>query len=365
MSNPVLESRFLPLTRLVRRRLLPSTGEVLVHVGDVVQAQDVVARGALEGQLCAIDLVDALGVSVQAAERHVMVEEGQHVAVGTLLAQKKRLWLRSKQVRAPFSGSVQALIEGRLFLRQEPQPFLLQAHIPGEVVEHYPQRGAAICTTGAWVRGVWGCGTEQRGVLAVVVGDPGAMLTWEHVGLRYRGTILVAGMLSDPRALFRARQFGIGGLVLGSILPDLRSLCERLGLVVLVTEGLGSIPMATPVFELLHSHHGHMASLIGGEQAPKKGARTDYNISSYDSAELVIPLQLGAASKSLSLMRPIAVGLRVRITRAPYLGIIGQVASLPAIPQQTAAGSQAEGAEVRLPDGHRVFIPTANMELLG
>ena len=182
--------------------------------------------------------------------------------------------------------------------------------------------------------------------------EPGDVLTWEQVGLRYRGTILVGGILRDPRVLYRARQFRIHGLIVGSMLSSLRPICEKLRVPLVITEGMGHIPMAEPVFDLLRSHHGRPAVISGSARNGSSGP------------ELIVPVRADAQATSLVVARPVDVGMRVRLTQAPYLGTVGRILALPAIPQETPIGTRAAGAEVRLPDGRRVFVPYVNMESL-
>jgi len=354
-SLALREARFAPVTQIIRRRLLPSSGEVVVHVGDRVQPDDVVAQATVEGQLAALDVASTLGVSAEAVGRYCQVDLGTEVPAGTLLA-SRRSWLRGcREVSAPFGGVAERVEDGYLFLRQRPQTFALRAAVPGVVVEQYPHRGVAIAVNGALVRGIWGSGDEVQGILATMVASPSEELTWERVGLRYRGTIIVGGILEDPRVLMRARQFRLVGIVVGSMLPNLHGLCQRLGLAVMVTEGMGRIPMAEPVFELLRACHGRSALLAGSESQGGTGP------------ELIVPLPMSEASEdqALTVVRPIQVGGRVRLTRAPYVGIVAEVVALPGAPQETVLGTHAEGALVRLPEGRRVFVPFVNMEPLG
>jgi hypothetical protein len=195
-------------------------------------------------------------------------------------------------------------------------------------------------------------------MLVTPVNQPGEVLTWEHVGLRYRGAILVGGILDDARVLMRAKSFGLRGLVIGSMLPGLRPLCARLSMPVVVTEGMGRIPMAVPVFDLLRSYDGRPAIIAGAERA-------EQGPYGYGGPEVIVPLPTSARATSLAVVRPIKVGVRVRITRFPYLGAIGQVSSLLSGSQQTPIGTRVDGAEVRLPNGHKVFVPYVNMELIG
>jgi hypothetical protein len=353
MYNGHLETRFSPLTQVIHRRLLPLPGEVLVHVGDRVHAQDVVARAAGLGDIYSIDLARALNVSLGSVRRYLHVSEGQAVNAGVVVASARWAWIRYKRVRAPIAGIVVGIAEGRIFLRQEPQALQLRADVPGEIVDQYPHRGVAIRTTGALVRGIWGSGAGREGMLIMAAGTPDEALPWERVSFRYRGTIIVGGRVEDARVLYRASHFRLSGLVLGSLAPNLKPICESLGLPVVLTEGMGRVAMAQPIFDLLRSYHGRPAVVVG--QGDDSGS----------APEVIIPLQTKASAQIVPFeaMQPIQLGSRVRLTRSPYLGIVGQVIALPSMPQETWIGTWADGAEVRLPGGQKVFVPLVNMEL--
>jgi len=352
MPTRLLEVRFSPTAQIVRRRLLPAPGEVAVQVGDHVEADDIVARALIEGQLRSLDLTRALQTSARAALRCARVAEGTRLAAGDVVARRRTL-LSKREVTSPWAGTVRGVCDGCLFLQEEPQEVRLRAHLPGRVVEQYPGLGVAVQTSGALVRGVWGSGGEGYGLLAVCVDAPGDALRWNSFGLRYRGMVVVGGTLYDPRALYRASHFGLSGLVVGSIAPELMRLAATLRLPIVVTEGLGAIPMAGPVFELLARHHGRQAVVAGPQGEGQNGA------------ELIVPLPGEGAMMALVPAQAIETGDIVRLTRPPFMGAIAQVIALPGRPQETAIGTHADGAEVRLQDGRRVFVPYVNMELFG
>ena len=356
MSRTLLDARFAPLTQIVRQRLLPTPGKVLVHVGDRVQSDDVVARAPVRDQLYVLDVARLLGVSIEATEHCLWAQVGDTVRKGQILASTRRPRPFRRELGAPFDGTIQALTGGQLFMRRASEPVLLRAYMPGEIIERYPHSGVAIRTTGALVRGIWGSGGEREGILATIVSGPRDALTWERVSFRYRGTILVGGTLEDPRVLLRAKQFRLNGLLLGSIAPSLRPICERLDLPVVVTEGLGRIPMAEPIFSVLRSHHGRRAIISGAGHGGQNGP------------EVIIPLQPSESDCVTSLpalTREVEVGAWVRLTRPPYLGMIGKIVALPFSPQETAIGTRAFGSEVQLSNGRKVFVPFVNMEVLG
>lgn len=347
------EAYFSPLTQIVRRRVLPTAGELLVHRGDRVIPTDAVARCSLPGPVRVIDVANALGVGAARAAQQMQVSRGDHVEAGDILAKPLLLNWPKEQVNAPFGGTVQDMVDGYLFLRQDPQPYILRAYIPGEVVETYPHRGVSIRTKAAYVRGIWGSGRESEGVLVVAASDPAEPLTWEQVSLRYRGAILVGGVLQDRRVLFRAQQFRLDGLIVGSIPAGLRSTCEDLDLPLIVTEGVGRIPMAEPIFRMLRTYHGRPA-VISGTPDEEKGS------------EVIVPLRAEEDPTALAAaLRPLQESARVRLTRPPYLGLLGEIVSLPESPRETSIGTRVEGAMVELSSGRRVFVPYVNMERLG
>ncbi len=352
MPTRLLEVRFSPTAQIVRRRMLATRGKVVVQVGDRVEADDVVAHALIEGQLRSLDLARALQVSARAVPRHVRVSPGEHIARGATVASRRTLFAR-REVRSPWAGTVRGVCDGCLFLREEPQAVQLCAHLPGRVVEQYPGMGVAIQTSGALVRGVWGSGDEGVGTLAVCVEAPGDELRWDAFGIRYRGTIVVGGTVRDPRVLHRANNFCLRGMVVGSIAPELLPVSATLRLPIVVTEGLGTIPMAGPVFELLRQHHGRQAAIAGPQAGGQYGA------------ELIVPLPGEGALMALVPAQAIEAGDIVRLTRPPFMGAIAQVIALPGRPQETAIGTHADGAQVRLQDGRRVFVPYVNMELFG
>jgi len=353
MYSGHLETRFSPLTQVIHRRLLPLPGEVLVHVGDRVHAQDVVARATVSGEVYSIDLARALNVSLGSVHRYLRVAEGQAVNAGAVLAIARWAWIPYKRVCTPVAGTVLGVAEGRIFLRQESQSLPLLADVPGEIIDQYPHRGVAIRTTGALVRAIWGSGAGREGMLIVATNAPDETLPWERVSFRYRGTIVVGGKVDDARVLYRASHFRLSGLVLGSLAPHLRAICESLSLPVVLTEGMGRVAMAQPIFDLLRSYHGRPAVVVGSGDGSRK------------VPEVIIPLQSQASLEiaRFEAVQPIQIGSRVRLTRSPYQGIVGQVVALPPMPQETWIGTWADGAEVRLPGGQKVFVPLVNMEL--
>ena len=341
---PTLESRFSPLTQIRRTRLLPEPGRVLVHRGDWVHPDDVIAIAPQQAPLRVIDVARWLETSPKTAAKAIVVEQGQAIDKSTPLVRSGRgPWRR--ELTSPYEGTVQSVVGSQLFIRQSEQALQLKAFIPGVVTEVIAKHGATIRTNGALVRAIWGAGGLAQGTLVTMVTYGHEELTWNRIGLRYRSTIIVGGVLSDPRVLHRARQFQISALVVGSISPEIRHLCRQSLLPIVVTEGIGEIAMAEPVFNMLRACHGRPA-VVNADG---------------DASELIVPLR-GPEAEIATARTELREGMRVRLTRPPYLGMLAEVISVGEYPETTAIGSKAKGALVRLGDGRKLFVPLLNLE---
>lgn len=339
-----------PLAIIVRKRLLACPGEVLVQLGDHLTSDDVVARPAAEGTFVAMDVAGALDIDCHHIERHLLVQTGDQVTPGALVAQRRRWGLFSRRVCVDLLGDVVGIHDGSLFLRRTSEPALLHAFVPGEVVQVHPGQGASIRTTGAHMRCIWGRGGENWGRLSIMVDDPGEPLAWNQVGRRQRGQILVGGYLENPRTLSRAELFGVRGIIAGSIDPGLVRQCEELSIPVLITEGMGDAPMASPVYEMLALHHKRWAVLAGNRARGQ--------------SELIIPLPGKADGLDATNSNSLKEGCLVRLTSPSLCGTVAEIEALPAERQPTGLGHLTRGAIVRLPDQSPLFVPLSNLEIL-
>jgi len=171
----------------------------------------------------------------------------------------------------------------------------------------------------------------------------------------------------------RARELGVASLVIGGIHDkDLRELLgydlgvaitgtEQVGFTLVITEGFGTIPMATKTFELLAKHAGQKASISGATQIRAGVIRPEIIIPRQADAEAMIPVQ---ATASANERTGITVGSQVRVIRDPLFGRIGQVVELPAELKQIETESVVRVLEVKFADGTSAIIPRANVEII-
>lgn len=346
MRAEPIASRLYVQTVVERERTLPAPGEVLVTVGEQIESGRVIGRCQGRGPLRVVDVAEALGVARDALPHHLRVRVGQEVEEGQPLAAGGFMGWRA--VLAPAAGRVAGIAAGRIFLEEATRTIEVRANLPGLVVRVLPEQGAVIRAVVSRVVGIWGAGDEGYGPLVLRSAGPAESLQWIGIDLACRGKIVVGGCCLDKRVLLRAARFRALGLVVGGLAEHLRATALELGLVVVVTDGLGAVPMAGPVFELLAGHEGHEAWATGGRGEPV--ARLP---------ELTIPLGGVRGPVHVAPDRPLAVGDRVRVTRAPYLGATGHVQGVVEAEGEVWARVSLDG------DEQTVAVAYRNLERLG
>ena len=343
MRADAVASRLFPQVTAEYERRLPQAGEVLVEAGAWVTGDTIVARCRRQGALRVVDAAAALGIPQSRLERCLRVFVGDTVEPDQVLAANGLAGWRT--VRSPVRGRVAQVVAGRILVQEQAEQCDLLAHMPGQVVRVLPNWGIVVRSTVARVLGVWGAGGECAGPLVLRSETPGEALQWIGIDLACRGKIVVGGLCLDRRVLLRAARFRALGLVVGGLAEHLRSRAQELGLVVLVTDGLGAVPMAAPVFELLRRHAGRRGLLVGGDATKR------------EAPALSVPLE-GVQSVATQSPRPLAVGDRVRLTGRPHLGASGLVRALH---EQESACQ----VEVALDDGAVAMVAYRNLERLG
>lgn len=359
-----------PCARWRCRRVLPVAGRVLVRVGDLVAAEQVVAETELPGNVTPVPLAKPLGVAASQLPGLLKVQPGELVAAGDCLARSTGVfgWF-PREARAPIDGTLESVssITGLAILRGAPLKVQVKGYLAGRVVEVLPDAGVVLEAPAAVMQGIFGIGGEAYGPLRVVTPGPDNDLTPELLTAAHRGAIVVAGRRITKAAVDRARELGVSAVIGGGIDDqDLRDILgydlgvavtgmERLGLTVIITEGFGEIAMARRTFELLQRLEGRAAAVNGTTQIRAGVLRP----------EILIPVdEEPQRSDGLDLGGALAVGVPVRVIREPYFGELGRVTGLPAEPQLLASQSKARVVEVELGRGARVVVPRANVELI-
>lgn len=346
-------TRVTKCTMLRRERLLPEPGEVLVQVGDFVQAMDVVARLHVPSHIHAVDVARDLRLRDEDIRPYLVKELGEAVRAGEPLAVRRGpLGLGGRASKAPAEGRLWRIVGRWALLEGEPRPLEVRAYVRGRVVKVVESRGAVVETHAALVEGAWGTGGEGYGVLKVLAGrtDP---LDQAVVDISCRGGVVVCGLLDSPEVLQELARVQAQGLIAGSLRARVLPVAKEVGLPLVVTEGFGTTPMNADAYALLAQHEGDEVSLLGC--AAEVHARR--------WPEVAIPVP-ESEERAPEPPGEVAVGVRVRVLRGPHMGKVGTVQALPTRPQPVD-GAVRWGARVQLEEGELVFIPWNNLALMG
>ncbi len=347
----------LPMTTIRRERLLPLDvpGDVLVREGDRVSAVDVVARGVRSSRYVILDLQRALGeddperlVNLLQVTMGELVQEGQVIA-----GQRGRR--RGTAVRAPVKGRVSHLVEGRLILQTGLSEVNVKAACNGYVASVRARRGVLLETSGALVQGVWGNGQSQFGTLRLEPRQGLRSLEVDEFTTDWQGAIVLTSQPLTEAILKHVARQGLGGVIGPSMYVGLREFALGLKIPIMLTEGFGSEPMSSLVYGVLEPLAGRQAAL--NAPTPVRGEA--------DRPEVIVQLQADASTSVPARNEPLRIGSEVRITRQPYLGVVGKVRNLPQMPQVIDNGLRLPVAEVILPSGRTATVPLANLELFG
>jgi len=366
--------RVTPDTVIKKRRLLPIPGEVLVSARERVVASTEVARTALPGKVYPINIANTLSIAPEEISSYMLKREGDSVGRNEPIAENDPFikWFKVR-VNAPVDGTIESIsqVTGQIFLREPPEVIRLSAYVDGAVSEVTPKQGVVIESRCAFIQGIFGVGGETTGTIALAVKSPDEILTADHLMTEHKDHIVIGGALARKESFARARELGVRALVVGGVHDhDLKELLgydlgvaitgtEKIGFTLIITEGFGTIPMATRTFDLLSAHAGQKASCSGATQIRAGVIRP----------EVIIPLEQGEKSGVRSPESEVSgsgiqVGDTIRIIREPFFGSIAKVKDLPSELQQIATESHVRVLIVTLPDGQEVTIPRANVEMI-
>ena len=351
-------TRAVPNMVMRRERMLPFRGEVLVGTGSRVHSTDVIARTTIPGEIRLLNVARTLGLDSTELSPYMRVAIGDDVQEGDVLAAgsgASRLLGRS--YRSPMAGTVANISHGRVLIQSARSTLELTAHYRGTVINLMSGLGCIIEVKGALIQGIWGSDKTGFGVLRVMVDDRAGLFDLEDLDMSCRGTVLVGASCVSEDILHRAQEVEVQGMVVGGLDSGLVGLVRSLPFPVIVTEGMGKLPISEPVFDLLKAYDGQEASIRGATEARGGSVRPE-----------VVVYASYAGGDAEQEARPeflLELGAQVRVVRGPYMGEAGKVTGFPSSARTLPTGTKAMGVEVLLGSGDEVFVAQSNVELLG
>jgi hypothetical protein len=350
MLAPV--THILPLTTIRRERLLPAAGKVVVRQGQKVKATDVIAEANLAPRHVLLDVARGLGVARAQADGLIQREAGEDVVEGDVIA--NRGGLARRVIRTPVTGRVVMIGEGQVLIEAEGKPYQVLSGLPGVVMDLVDKRGAIVETTGALIQGVWGNRLVDFGVLRVVAQSPEDLLTPDHLDVRMRGFILLAGQCADESTLEAAKEMTVRGLILGSMAARLIPVAKKMRFPIIVIEGFGDRSMNAAAFKLLSTNDNRDVSINAEPFDRLAGTRP----------EVVIPLPAPSQPELPQDVHVFEPGKRVHITRGSRAGENGSLSGLKSGLASFPSGVRSAAARVSLDSGDTVIVPLENLEII-
>jgi hypothetical protein len=365
-------------------RKLPQPGEVMVAPGQRVESDSIVARTLMPGRPELFNLTEFFEDEPTQVAKLLVKKVNEQARQGEAVAVRKGLF--GKQFKAPYDAIISAFdpATGYLSLTPAPTPFNLDAYIRGTVTATIPGYGVRIDVRASFIRGAFGFGGEKHGVLRVLTTDPNEPIDPAQIEARASHFILLGGSFVRAEALRKAVEMKVRGIICGSIREEeltkfleyrQRETFYRVGsygwrfpadingsespLTLIVTEGFGQRPMASSTFEMLLAHDGLGLSMNGTSRLRRGWQRP----------EIILPVstpgEAGHASTSLNPVDQLPrSGSIVRITNPSYLGAVGMVHTVPPSRRGARPGQLERIAEVVLPNGTRLMLPFADLEVL-
>ena len=345
-----------------------------MQVGDAVNAEDVVAKADLPGNVQLLNVANLLSVPAGEVTEYMIKPVGAPVAKDEVIAMTKGLFgLFKTQARSPIDGELESVsdVTGQVILREPPIPVEVKAYADGTITETAPQEGVTLETYGTYIQGIFGVGGETIGTLVVVVDAPGDTLTAAHIQEAHRDNILVGGSLVTTDAIQKAIRLGVKGIIAGGIDDaDLRELLgyelgvaitgsEEIGITLVITEGFGSIAMAEQTFSLLKSREGMKTSINGATQIRAGVVRPEILIPLASQSDATAGGEFTENTEGI-----LQIGSPIRVIREPYFGKLGRVLALPVELQQLETEADVRVLEIALEDGQAVTLPRANVEAI-
>jgi len=351
MQAPV--NHIVGLTSIIRERLLPVSGEVLVRLNQRVSPIDVIAEAAWAREHVLLDVAQILNVSPNQADSFLKCKVGDQLAASAEVAVGKGLFPRT--VRAPKEGRVAAAGAGQVLMEVGQTKMELKAGIPGVVMEIVPNRGVVIQAAGSLVQGIWGNGRIESGSLVNLAEKPDGVLLADRLDVSLRGSVILGGMVRDAETLQAAAELPVRGLILSSIYPSLIPKAREMRYPIIVTDGFGVLPMNSVAYKLL-STNAKREVVVNAEIYDRySGARP----------EVIIPLPISSDPPAPRDVENFAPGLQVRMRRPPAMGAIGSIVSIKPGLTMLQSGLRASAAEVKLENDQVVIVPLVNLEVVG
>lgn len=357
-------------------RNIPGQGNISAVVGQEVKPSDILGRAEISGGYRKIDLTEELGVSPREVSKYLNRSLGQTIYRGELLAFKKGGMFGGKKIiTAPTDGILDSLDSqtGHLTIRFLPHNLDLPAAVFGVIDAISPdKRKVSVRCEVTQILGIFGSGKMREGILKIL--SRADLINTNQILPQYVEHIVVAGSLVYKDAILSSISKGVNGIITGGInakdyqamaggrISFPRKMGSDIGLGVLVTEGFGSLPIGSDIFEMLAQYEGRFAILDGNSGVL---SLPSFENSSMDKVRRVRLPQISniVVGKEEIEALELKTGQLVRVVAAPFMGEEGNLVSIDQAPSALPSGIKTYLINIKT-KARMIRVPYSNVEII-
>ncbi|MCE5196110.1 MAG: hypothetical protein LLG09_03135 [Negativicutes bacterium] len=310
-----------------------------------------------------VDIAKELDMPVLLAKRIIQVRVGDVLQMGDTLAMDED----NQRVLAPIAGVITQIDGAVISIKR---PFVLTqtfAYVSGHVVEIVPDLGAVLESDLIRLNGIFGIGGEAWGELRQAVNTAQDILDAKEITAADQGKILLAGSLLTYEAMQKALQVGAAGIICGGahnidivrllgheVRPGMMN--QDIKLTLVITEGMGQIPMRQQFFQTVAAYEGKTVSINGLTQIRAGVIRPEILLPAGENDSISTETE-----QTVSVMEELQVGDTVRIIREPWFGLVGKITADPEQEVILPSGVQTLIYQLSI-NGELLAVPRANVE---
>lgn len=361
-------------------REFPANATIVVHEGDQVTPETVIAHYETSGGFRIFHLPELLHVSRRSVQKHLRKKAGDKIYTGEIIAATGGRgflgFFKGREFKSPIDGTIASLSEhGDMTIKVLPQRVNQGSLYWGKVVsinqkteKSEPQGGhasVAIETQILTLHGVMGSGRLREGRIAILC-DASDFLLPQKIEQSSENAMLVCGSLIERGSLEKALSLKASGIIAGGIhlrdatamgirLPSAEAAGTDVGISIVATEGFGPATIGGDLFELCKKYEGRYATIFGNESIIAIPLKPEELPASQDN--LGTPKEETVVAKT---------GMTVRLLVEGYFGKIGTVAEISSATSAAASGFTDYTLTVELGNEpkQRVTVPASNVEAI-
>ncbi|MBE0686459.1 MAG: hypothetical protein IH585_10705 [Anaerolineaceae bacterium] len=340
----------LGLAKIQRTRIFSGRGDVLVRVGQKVDASDPIAEFIPEEKFIIVNVRKELNYkNSDDARRSINVKIGDKLIKGDVIAQSSGTI--SKSVKAQNDSEVVNIISSQIVLRLTQTPKAVLAGFESIVTEILPFRGVVIETNGALIQGVWGNQKATSGPIVSNMNDVFEELTPQKIDVTFRGSIVLGGYCANSEVFKAAEELNIKGLILSSMSASIATAALNCNIPIILLEGFGPIPLNERAYELLKSNEKKVVSL-----------NAIYDVKKFEKPEIIIQLPVEANPPVDG--QELKNGCVVRVNSGPNRGKAAVIKKINPTKTKQLNGIRTACATIEFSDEDQISIPLANLDIL-